>query len=353
MVPPRPTGSNTNSNPAWKSGTFPYSQAQSFESLKARVLTKLEDRLDPSASKRMPPSLLRQSIRQHAEQIAEQEARGLSRPERDRLIDVVLSELLGYGPLEELFNDPSVREIMVTGPHAIIVRRDQGQWLPTNIKYRDEEHVRWSLDKLSTHADPLGGQINSLNLFDMQIPNGFRVVAIIPPEALGHPATASFIRTESAPAQPAPMAMPEPAPPPPARYPAAATTSASAATNRSASAATNRSASIATRPVPGSITASPRPGSGIVATPPPRNAGSDSAASSGPDLLARHRNRIIERLISKMASLGIYDLGRVEITELRKIVTAYVREYVEKEKIYLSEIDQCRLMLEILTAMQR
>jgi pilus assembly protein CpaF len=49
----------------------------------------------------------------------------------------------------------------------------------------------------------------------------------------------------------------------------------------------------------------------------------------------------------------VYDLQHLELTELRKIVTAYVREYVEKEKIYLSETDQCRLMLEILTAMQR
>jgi hypothetical protein len=58
-------------------------------------------------------------------------------------------------------------------------------------------------------------------------------------------------------------------------------------------------------------------------------------------------------LIGKLASLGVYDLQRVDLTELRKVVTVYVREYVEKEKIYLSEADQCRLMIEILTAMQR
>src|ERR1700690_1218455 len=109
----RPTASTTASNPAWKSGSAAHSQAQSFEVIKTRVLAKLEDRLDPSASKRMPGSLLRQSIRQHAEQVTEQEAKGLSRTERDRLIDAVLSELLGYGPLEELFKDPTVREIMV------------------------------------------------------------------------------------------------------------------------------------------------------------------------------------------------------------------------------------------------
>jgi hypothetical protein len=282
----------------------------------------------------MPPALLRQSIRTHAEQVADQEARGLSRTDRDRLVEGVLADLLGYGPLEELFQDSSVREIMITGPQAVIVRRDHGQWLPTSIKYRDEEHVRWSLDKLATHADPIGGQLGSLNLFDLQLPNGFRAIAIIPPPALGQPACASFIRTETISALSEPVASASVS----NRNPSSPTTSASAATARL---------------VPGSITASSRPGSGIVNTPPPRNATSDSTSSSAPDLLARHRNRIIERLIAKLASLGVYDLQRVEMTELRRIVTAYVREYVEKEKIYLSETDQCRLMLEILTAMQR
>jgi pilus assembly protein CpaF len=336
MVPQRPTGSNIASSSARKSGAFAYGQAQSFEVIKSRVLAKLEDRLEPSASKRMPASLLRQSIRQHAEQIAEQEARGLPRADRDRLIEAALADLLGYGPLEELFKDPTVREIMVTGPQAVIARREHGQWLPTNIKYRDEDHVRWSLDKISTHADPVGASINSLNLFDLQMPNGFRVLAIIPPPALGQPATASFIRSENAPAPSEPAAtVPAPGS---GRFSASPAISTSAATNR---------------PAPGTITASPRPGSGFINTPPPRNPTSDSTSMNSPDFLARHRNKIIERLIAKMSNLGVFDLQRVETTELRKIVTLYVREYVEKEKLYISETDQCRLMLEILTAMQR
>jgi pilus assembly protein CpaF len=336
MVPPRPTGSYNTANPARKSGTIPFSQTQSFEALKTRALAKLEDRLDLGASKRMPASLLRQSIRTHAEQVVDQEARGLPRSDRDRLIDEVLAELLGYGPLDVLFKDHSVREIMVTGPHAVIVRREQGQWLPTSIKYRDEDHVRWSLDKLATHADPVGGIFTSINLFDLQLPNGFRAVAIIPPPALGQPATVAFFRTEAIPATTEPTeSVPAPLS---GRYPPSPTTSASAATSR---------------PAPGTIKASPRPGSGIINTPPPRGGSSESTSMNSPDLLAPHRNRIIERLITKLANLGVYDLQRVELTELRKVVTAYVREYVEKEKIYLSEVDQCRLMLEILTAMQR
>jgi len=85
----------------------------------------------------------------------------------------------------------------------------------------------------------------------------------------------------------------------------------------------------------------------VIGTPSPRTGESQA------DALTRHRNRIIERLISKLASLGVYDLHRVEIAEMRKVVAAYVSEYVAAEKIFLSDTDQSRLILEILTAMQR
>lgn len=325
MAPPRLNGPLP-ANAAKRSGVVAF--PQSFDQLKARVLSKLEDRLDPTTSKRMPPSLLRQSIRTHAEQIAEQETRGASRAERDRLVEAVLEELLGYGPLSELLRDPTVREVMVAGPHAVIVRREASPWLPTSVKYRDEDHLRWSLDRLATHADPVGPVLASVNMFDLQLPNGFRVMAVIPPPALGQPAIASFIRAEAP----------------------SATTETPAAASASRTTSATGSASAATTPRPGGITVSPRPGSSIVTTPAPRAA---PEASPHVDALARHRSRIIELLIGKFASLGVYDLARVEITELRRVVTAYVREYVENEKIYMSETDQCRLMIEILTSMHR
>lgn len=348
MVPTRLTGSlpashtrRTEANPL----------ALSFDALKTRVLAKLEDRLDPSSSKRMPASLLRQSIRTLAEQIAEQEARGLARPERDRLVETVLAELLGYGPLEELFGDGTVREILVSGPSAVIVRREGGPWLPTSCKYRDEEHLRWSLDKLLTHADPVGGTLTSVNAFDLQLPNGFRVMAVVPPPALGHPATAVFVRTEPITSVAAAVLEPSGVV---ARAPGSPTASASAGVLPRAPGSPTGSASAATtRPGSGSVKAPTYPGSGFINTPPPRRTNAEPGSSVGLDPVARHRHRIIERLIAKLASLGVYDLQRVEITELRRIVTAYVREYVANEKIYMSETDQCRLMLEILNAMQR
>ena len=141
MVPPRPPDSFNPAAAARRSGTMSFPHT-SYDVVRRRILAKLEDRMDLSASKRMPPSLLRQNLRQQAEHIAELEARGLSRADRERLLEDVLGELLGYGPLEELFADPAVREIMVAGPGMVIARREQGEWLPTSVKFRDEIHVR-------------------------------------------------------------------------------------------------------------------------------------------------------------------------------------------------------------------
>lgn len=310
MPPPRPSGGFPAPSPPRKSGPVAYPQ-MTYDAVKKRVLAKLEERLDTSASKRMPQSLLRQSLRQHADQITDQEARGFAKADRDRIIDEVLAELLGYGPLEELFADPAVREVMVTAPGAVIARRDQAQWLPTSVKFRDEAHVRATLDRIATHADAVGPVMASMVVFDMKLPNGFRALAVIPPEGMDQPATAAFVREKTIPVPAAPA------------------------------------------PVPGAPTASPRaPGSGLVQTPAPR---SESAATGGaaPDPLARHRNRITERLLSKFASLGLYDVSRLDVNELRRIIGAYIGEYAAAERAYLSDTDQGRLTLEILTSLRK
>ena len=305
MLPSRPPGTPAAPSAARKSGPIAYPQAP-YETVKRRVLLKLEERLDMSASKRMPQSLLRQSLRKQADQIADIEARGLSKSDRERMIEEVLGELFGYGPLDELFADPTVREVMVTGPGAVIVRREQ--WIPTSVKFRDEEHVRLVLDRIASHAEAVGPVMASMTVFDMKLANGFRAIAVIPPGALGQPATASFLREPIVPAL--------------------------------------KDVSKDSAPV------APRsPGSALQTVPAPRTGPTDGPLSGERDPIARHRARILERLLVKFASLGLYDASRLDVNELRKVISAYVAEYGTTEKIYLSDPDQGRLTLEILTAL--
>lgn len=352
MLPQRPSGGYSAAQGP-KSGVLTTGGGQSFEAIKVKVLAKLEDRMDPSTSKRMPVSLLRQSLRTYAEQIAEQEGRGLQKSDRERLVDEVLAELLGYGPLEELFNDPVVREVMVCGPHAVIVRRDQGGWIPSHVRFRDDDHLNAALDRLATHADPVGGMTTSVSTFDLKLPNGFRAIAILPPPALGVPPNVAFVRVES-----------PPVPGTAAGSGVVAAPASSVGLPRPSASGTiaNVPRSVPTGPPPGgsgSTGTNVRPPSDSPASTPPRR-GSDAITTPAPrtipdsaETLLKHRNRIIERLISKLASLGVYDLQRVDINEMRKVVAAYVSEYVLAEKIFLSDSDQSRLILEILTAMQR
>lgn len=319
--PPAPPFAARESGP----GTPP-----AYEALKARVLAKLEDRFDLGTSKRMPQSILRHTLRQQAEQLADSEARGLPKPDRDRLVDEVCAELFGYGPLEELFADAGVREVMVTGPAAVIARREQGQWLPTSVQFRDEAHVRAVLDRIAAHADAVGPVMASVGAFDMKLPNGFRAIAVIPPGALGQPATAAFVREAPA------AAAPKDAGAAPVSSPTAST-----------SHGTLKALAVPSRPrMPGS--------SGLTTTPPPRTPPAESAAAPpAPDPLARHRNRILERLLKKFASVGLYDVSRLDVNELRRIVSAYVTEYAAAGPSPLTDAEQGRLTLEILTALRK
>jgi pilus assembly protein CpaF len=326
MLPQRPFG---NPAPSAARTSGPIAFPQTFETVKRRILTKLEERVDLSASRRMPQSLFRQGLRQQADQIADLEARGLSRADRDRMIDEVLGELLGYGPLEELFADATVREIMVSGPGVVIARREQGQWLPTSVKFRDEEHVRSVLDKIATHADAVGPVMASVAVFDMKLPNGFRAVAVLPPGALGVPATAAFLRETPV---PVPKEVPKDAIP-----------------------GTSPTGSVSSAGPPRSGTAlltARAPGSATAASPGPHTGPTDSPAPGERDPLARHRARILEHLLAKFARMGLYDVQRLDPNELRKVIAAYVSEYATAES-YMSETEQGRLTLEILTSLRK
>lgn len=327
MLPSRPSNSGTPSPVPRKPnfGAPPFS----FDTIKKRIVAKLEDRIDLSASKRIPQSILRQTLRQQAEQLAELEGRSLAKGDRERLIDEIIIELFGYGPLDELFADATVREVMVTAPDKVIARHENAQWLPTSVKFRDESHVRAVLDKIASHADAVGPVMTSVGTFDMKLPNGFRVLAVIPPEALSQPATVAFVR-EVLPATPK------------------ETLAASASPVGSASNGVLKTVS-------GTTTTSPRqPESGSISNPPqtPSIDPSPSGANLN-DPLARYRARILEQLLLKFARLRLYDVQKLDPHELQKIIAAYISEYAETERIYLSDPDHGRLTLEILTALRK
>ncbi len=101
--------------------------------------------------------------------------------ERKRIIGEVTNDVLGYGPLEALLDDPSVSEIMVNGPDSIYVERN-GKLTLTDIRMRSESQLRQIIDKI---VSSIGRRVDeSSPLVDARLADGSRVNAVIPPLAV-------------------------------------------------------------------------------------------------------------------------------------------------------------------------
>src|SRR5215471_19412219 len=96
---------------------------KSFEDLKRHIHGKLVEKLDFSRVKDLASDALRKDIRRVIEHLCDTENPLLNRMERERLIDEILDETLGFGPLEVLLKDLTISDIMVNGPFHVYVER--------------------------------------------------------------------------------------------------------------------------------------------------------------------------------------------------------------------------------------
>ena len=107
-----------------------------------------------------------------------------SRPTRNRMLEWVIADIMGYGPLDPLLNDNDITEIMVNGYENIFIER-RGLIEHTNVKFGDEAHLRRIIDRI---VAPIGRHVDeSSPMVDARLPNGFRVNATIPPLSLSGP----------------------------------------------------------------------------------------------------------------------------------------------------------------------
>src|SRR5215471_17320477 len=107
---------------------------KSFEELKRLIHSKLVDKLDLSRVSDLAGDTLRREIRLVVERLCDTENPLLNRMERERLIDEVLDETFGFGPMEALLKDPTISDILVNGPHKIYVER-RGKLETTDVKF--------------------------------------------------------------------------------------------------------------------------------------------------------------------------------------------------------------------------
>ncbi|OEH86188.1 type II secretion system protein E [Desulfuribacillus stibiiarsenatis] len=104
--------------------------------------------------------------------------------DRGKVVNELINDLTGYGPINPLLLDEDISEVMVNGPNQVYVER-KGNLELTNITFRDDEHVLNIIEKI---VAPIGRRIDeSSPMVDARLPDGSRVNAIIPPLALKGP----------------------------------------------------------------------------------------------------------------------------------------------------------------------
>jgi pilus assembly protein CpaF len=154
---------------------------KSFDDLKRLIHNKLIDKLDLSKVSDLEGDTLRREIRLVVERLCDTENPMLNRMERERLIDEVLDETFGLGPLEVLLKDPTISDILINGPQKIFVER-RGRMELSDVRFRNNEHLLQIIDRI---VSKVGRRVDETSpMVDARLPDGSRVNAIIPPLAL-------------------------------------------------------------------------------------------------------------------------------------------------------------------------
>ena len=152
--------------------------------LKTRLHERLLDMLNLSAIDKVAPSDLRREVSTIVNQLLAKEGVALNAKEFQQIVEEILDEVLGLGPLEPLLKDPSVGDILVNTHNHVYVER-QGRLEITSVRFKDERHLLRIIDKI---VSAVGRRIDeSQPWVDARLPDGSRVNAIVPPCALDGP----------------------------------------------------------------------------------------------------------------------------------------------------------------------
>jgi pilus assembly protein CpaF len=154
------------------------------QELKFAIHRKLLDRINLEAVYAMPGDRVRQEIRPSIAKLVNEEKTPLSQAEKDGLIEEVLDEVFGLGPLEPLLRDKTISDILVTTPRLIYIERG-GKLERTAVQFKDDAHLMRIIERVVSRV---GRRIDeSSPMVDARLPDGSRVNAVSPPLAVDGP----------------------------------------------------------------------------------------------------------------------------------------------------------------------
>ncbi|HEX7555754.1 MAG TPA: ATPase, T2SS/T4P/T4SS family, partial [Leptolinea sp.] len=151
----------------------------------AKLKAYLINSVSREVESRPPSSRQRhEAIQQYLMQAYETTKLNLPESARDQIFKEIINEMLGFGPLQPLLDDPTVSEVMVNGPNMVFVERN-GQLQQTDVRFENDDAILRIIDKIIL---PLGRNIDTDNpTVDARLPDGSRVNAVIPPVAIDGP----------------------------------------------------------------------------------------------------------------------------------------------------------------------
>ncbi len=155
------------------------------DQLVRRVHDRLLDDLDVRQMDGLDAAEARKHVQTAVETVLREIAPGTASVTRQEVISAVLDEVLGYGPIQPLLDDPEVSEVMVNSATEIFYEK-AGVIYASSIRFRNNEHILRVADRI---VAPLGRRLDeSSPMVDARLPDGSRVNIVIPPVAVKSPA---------------------------------------------------------------------------------------------------------------------------------------------------------------------
>jgi pilus assembly protein CpaF len=160
-------------------------ETAAYQEMKAEIHAQLIDDLDLSLLDNLAPDELSAELRRLIERLAEANRLPLNRIERERLVQEVLDEITGLGPLQPLLADPTISDILVNGHDTVYVER-AGMLSKVEVRFKDDAHLMRIINRIVARV---GRRVDETSpMVDARLPDGSRVNVIIPPLALDGPA---------------------------------------------------------------------------------------------------------------------------------------------------------------------
>ncbi|NOY25626.1 MAG: CpaF family protein [Oligoflexia bacterium] len=160
------------------------SESPEFEQIKRQLHNELIEALDFEQVSKTPREELAQRLRKTLTEQVESRSLPLNRLERERLVDEILDDILGLGPLEPLLRDPEISDILINGSKTVYIEK-KGRLQKTNVRFQDDNHLMQIIDRI---VSAVGRRIDETTpMCDARLADGSRFNAIIPPLALDGP----------------------------------------------------------------------------------------------------------------------------------------------------------------------